>query len=202
VALSRKVRISQTAVAWRRVCGVISSGARQPRVDPGGHGRQHPREAELVRRYEGRVGGDQGDRDLSGRVVEPPPDLPDDERHREPDRDPAGGRAQELEPRVERRERPAHCGSHRHPVGDERGGVVHEALALDEVHEPARGAELPHDRRGGHGIGRRDDRPKREGERPRHPDHLVRDHRDRPHRQQHQADRCDRDRPQVAAQRA
>ena len=104
----------------------------------------------------------------------------DHEADHQPDRDPAGGRAHELEPRVERREAPAHRGGHGHPVGHERGRVVHEALALDDVHEPARGAELAHDRRGGHRIGRRDDGAEREGQRPREPDHLVRRSRRRP----------------------
>ena len=73
-------------------------------VDAGGDGRQHAREAELVGRDEGRVGREQRDRDLGRRVVEPAPDLGDHEADDQPDRDPAGGRSHELEPRVERRE--------------------------------------------------------------------------------------------------
>ena len=155
-------------------------GAPPAQVDAGGDGRQHAREAELVGGDEGGVGRQQRDRDLGRRVVDPAPDLGDQESDHQPDRDPAGGRSHELEPRVERREAPAHRGGHGHPVGHERGRVVHEALALDDVHEPARGADLAHDRRGGHRIGRRDDRAERKGQRPREPDRLVRRSRRRP----------------------
>ena len=197
VALSRKTRISQTASALEARLRRDQLRGPPAQVDAGGDRRQHAGEAELVRGDERRVGGEQRDRDLGRRVVEPAPDLGDHEADHQPDRDPAGGRAHELEPRVERREAAAHRGGHGHPVGHERGRVVHEALALDDVHEPARGAELAHDRRGGHRIGRRDDRAEREGQRPREPDRLVPDHGDGPDRHEHQADRRHRDRAQV-----
>ena len=106
-------------------------GGPPAQVDAGGDRRQHAREAELVGGDEGRVCGEQRDRDLGRRVVEPAPDRRDQEADHQPDRDPAGGRSHELEPRVERREAPAHRGGHGHPVGHERGRVVDEALALD-----------------------------------------------------------------------
>ena len=151
VAFRRKTRISQTAKLWRRVWGEASSGRPPAEVDAGGDRRQHAREAQLVRGNEGRVGREQRDRDLGRRVVDPAPDLRDHEAHRQPDRDPAGRRAHELEPRVERREAPTHRSGHGHPVGDQRGRVVDEALALDDVDEPARRADLAHDRGRGDG---------------------------------------------------
>jgi hypothetical protein len=123
-------------------------------IDAGSDRREHAREPELVRGDEGGVGGEQRDRQFGRRVVEPPPDLRDHEPHGEPDRDPAGRCAEKLEPRVERREASADCGGYGDPVGDEGRRVVHEALALHEVDDPAWRAEPAHDRRGSYGIGR------------------------------------------------
>src|ERR687883_494630 len=54
------------------------------------------------------------------------------------------------------------CGA-RGSVEDERGGVVHEALALDDGHDAAWNAEPARDRGRRDRVGRRDDRPQHEG---------------------------------------
>ena len=78
------------------------------------------------------------------------------------------------------REAAADGGGHRDAVGDERGRVVDQALALDDVDDPPRHAEPAQDRRGGDRVGGGDDRAERERRRPRDAvDQRVRDDRDR-----------------------
>src|SRR5207247_5303803 len=56
-------------------------------------------------------------------------------------------------------------------VDRERGRGVEEALALEDADYPAWNGETLGDRRRGQGVGRRDDRPERDRERPRHARH-------------------------------
>ena len=69
-------------------------------------------------------------------------------------------------PAVPRRERSRHGGDDRRPQQHERGAVVDEALALDDVDQPPRHAEPPADRGRGDRVGRRDDRAEDERLRP------------------------------------
>ena len=57
-------------------------------------------------------------------------------------------------------------------VGDQAGGVVDQALALEDGDDPARHLEPLRDRGGGDGVGRRHDRAQHERDRPAH----ARDH--------------------------
>ncbi len=92
---------------------------------------------------------------------------------------------------------------HRHLVGGQRGGVVHEPLAAEDGHEPAREAELAGDLGGRHRVGRRHDGTQSEGHRPGHPaHHRVDHHRHRHHGGQHQAHGQQQDGLQVDAELA
>ena len=73
--------------------------------------------------------------------------LADEVTHRQPQCHAAHDRDHELEAGVEQRERPADGSGNGDPVGDQRGRVVDQALTLDQVDDPARGAEAAHDRR-------------------------------------------------------
>ncbi|HET8592846.1 MAG TPA: hypothetical protein VFL56_04215 [Solirubrobacterales bacterium] len=119
-----------------------------------------------------------------------------------PDRDPAHRRAEELGHCVSRRHGLAHRRGHRHLVGDQRGRVVDQALALDDVHQPPRRPDAAHDRRRRNRIGRRDDCAEHERHRPGQIHQLVGDDRDRPRGRQNQADRLEGDHPGIRAQAA
>ena len=91
--------------------------------------------------------------------------------------------------------------------GDDRRGrrrgraVVDEALALDDRDDSTRHAEPLHDRRRRDRVGGGDDGAEHERGRPREPGHdLVRDDGDDDHRQQHEPDGEQPDRPQVRPQ--
>ena len=177
-------------------------GSAEAEVDAAGDHRQHARDAELVGRDERPVGAEQRDRQLGVDVVDALAHLGDHPADGEPDRDPAGHVAEELEHGVPRRDALADRGRHRDLVGDQRGGVVEQALALEHVDHPPRRADPPHDRRRRRRVGRRDDRAEDEGHRPGQADQLVRDDRDRRRRRQHEPDRRQRDDPRVRAQGA
>ena len=83
-------------------------------------------------------------------------------------------------------------------VGDERGAVVDQRLALDDRHDPSGNVEPAGDRRGRDRVGRGDDRSEHERLRPAEVERLVGDDRDDDHRRQHEADREQRDRAHVA----
>ena len=101
---------------------------------------------------------------------------------------------------MHQREAAADRGADRKPVGDQRGGVVEEALALGCADQAPRHVEAPHDRGGREGVGRGYDGPQREGRRPRQAaDQRVRDERDHDHRREHQPDGAQRDPAQVGA---
>jgi hypothetical protein len=78
----------------------------------------------------------------------------------------ADGHADELDARVEQRERPGHDRGHGELVEHEPGGVVHQALALEDRHHAAGNVEPAEDRRRRHRIRRRHDGPEHEGGRP------------------------------------
>jgi len=82
------------------------------------------------------------------------PDLPDDPPDGEADGDAADHVDHEMPAGVEQRERPGHGRDDRRPVEDERGAVVHEALALDDRDDPPRHAEVPCDLGRGERVGR------------------------------------------------
>ena len=109
---------------------------------------------QLLGRQEGGVAGDEADRDLGQRIVQPTADLTDHEPDSETERHPAHPGDDEAGARVEQRERSADGSRHGGSVGHERGGIVDEALALDQVDDAARCAETAHDRRRRHRVGR------------------------------------------------
>ena len=85
---------------------------------------------------------------------------------------------------------PLHGGHHRHPVEDEGGAVVDQALALEDVDDPARDRLAAGDRGRRDWVGRRHDRAERERRRPREVvDHGVRHDRDGRRRPDHEPDR-------------
>ena len=117
----------------------------------------------------------------------------------QPDRDAAGGLPEEVPAGVEQQKATTLVAAvMRDPVGDERGRVVDQRLALEHRHEPRAGRPA--------GARSRSPRPGRSGRRspqrerrgPGHAvDQRVRDDRDDEHRDQHEPDRQQRDRPQV-----
>ena len=86
----------------------------------------------------------------------------------------------ELGARLQGAERAGEDGRDGDLVGDERGRVVDQRLALDDRHDAAGDADAAGDRGGGDGVGGGDDRAEHEGGGPRHAvDHRVGDERDR-----------------------
>ena len=100
------------------------------------------------------------------------------------------------------RERSRDGGDDRRAEQHERGAVVDEALALDDVDQPPGHTEPPADRGGGGRIGRRDDRAQDERLRPAEVRDRVRDERDPDHGQDDEPEGEQRDRSQVPAQLA
>ena len=118
----------------------------------------------------------------------------------EADRHAADGADHEVQPASQIENVPP-TASERRPVGDERRAVVDQALALDDRDDPPRDRHPAHDRGGGDRVGRGDDGAERERGRPRHVGHERLDHDgDGAHRDQHEPDRLQRDRAQVAPQ--
>ncbi len=169
-------------------------------VDPGRHGGEHRGDAERLGREVGEVGRDQGDRDLRRRVLDPAAQLGDQEAHEDPDRDPAGRADHEVERRVRQRERPRHDGRDRELVDDEARGIVDEALPLDDRHVTPRCAEPAGDRGRRDRVGRGDDRAEHERHIPGQARNHVRHPADDDRRDDHEADRQQRDRLHVRAQ--
>jgi hypothetical protein len=84
----------------------------------------------------------------------------------QPRGDATGPADHEAQPRLPRDEALTDRGGHRDAVGDQRGGVVDQALTLEERDQAARHPELTADGDGGQWVGRRDDRAQRERRRP------------------------------------
>ena len=102
---------------------------------------------------------------------------------------------------LDRTNAPADGRDDRRPIGDERGGVVEQGLALDERPDDPRRPDPAEDRGGRERIRRPDDRAQGEGSRPVQPgDDRVgrRGHDD--DRDDHQADREAAERGQIRAQ--
>src|SRR5204862_3717286 len=95
-------------------------------VDARCHGRQDSGDANRIRRYEGRVAGEQGDRDAYLRVLDAPADLGGDPANRDANRDAATGTEDEPQPGMGEREAAGNHRGDRYSVGDERGGVVEQ----------------------------------------------------------------------------
>ena len=90
---------------------------------------------------------------------------------------------------------------HRRPVHDEGRGVVEQRLAFDQDRDDARDAEAAEHGGRGEGVGRRHDRPEREGGRPPEAgDEGLGDQRDRDRVHDHEAERQACDRPEVRSQ--
>ena len=104
-------------------------------------------------------------------------------------REGAGGFRQRKHPGRNRR--------HREAVQDQRGGVVGQALALEDDEDPARQPELAGDRQRRHHIGRCDDGAEQEADTPRQPDQIMRRGGDRAGGEDHAADRQQDDHAQI-----
>ena len=163
--------------------------------------RQHGGDAGCLRRQEGEVARQQRDRDLGRRVVDASADLPQDVADRETDRHSPDDVHREAPGRVPEREASRHHGGDGEAVGDERGRVVDQALALDQRHEPARDAEARGDRRRRHRIGGCDDGADHEADGPGEAaDQGVAHRSHREHRREHEAQGEQRDGPRIGAQ--
>ena len=179
-----------------------------PGDEPGHDRREDARHAELLR---GDVGGrrrEQRDDDLDDGVRRamqgPRHDRADDRPDREsagPDDDEGNDGARDIRRGAAQREghraggaRPGDDGQ---AIHDQGRRVVEEALPLQDRHDAARHAEPPEDRRRGHGVRWRHDRPERDGGRDRHVGQLLDDEGDGRGREQDQPDRQQQDRPQV-----
>jgi hypothetical protein len=108
---------------------------------------------------------------------------------------------EETARRLGQREAARDDGDDGEAVGDERGAVVDEALALDQRDQPAGKTQSSSDRGSRCRVRGRDDRSEHEGLGPAEAgDHGVGDDRDRQHRGQHEADGEERDRANVRAE--
>ena len=133
-----------------------------------------------------------------GNPAHPAADLADEPADGEADGDSTRSGQEEPDRRRPGENDPVSGGADGHPVGHQRGGVVDQALALEDGGEVALGADGPHDRYRRHRIGRRDDGAQRER---RGPGELrgerVRHHRDGRDGEQHQQRPESEDGPEV-----
>jgi hypothetical protein len=112
------------------------------------------------------VGGEQGHQHLGEAVLGEGEGTPCDLCHREPHRHPDDRCEEEqLEP-VGEGKGSVDRGGHRGPVEHEGGGVVDQALALEDHYHPVGNVQAPPDGGGGHRVGGRDDGAESEGFRP------------------------------------
>ena len=156
-----------------------------------------------VRGDEGRVAGEQRDRDAHLGVGGAPADLGDHPADREarspPRRRPPSTNSSAG---VGEREAAGHDGGDRDAVGHQRGRVVEQPLALDRADHPPRHVEAPQDRRRPRaGRWARRSRPRTNAASHGMPGtSACAAHGDRAHRHQHEPDRAERDRAQVGPQ--
>jgi hypothetical protein len=170
-------------------------------VDADGHRGEHGRQPEALRGHVGGVARQEGDRVGHERVCDSAAHGGDHPAGREADGDAPHRALDEVPARLPGREGAGGHGAEREPVGDERGGVVDEALALEDGHDAPRDAEALRDGHGGHGVGRPDDRSERERGAPRQAvQERVRDDRHARHGGQHETHGEQGDRAQVGAQ--
>src|SRR4026207_1817048 len=92
------------------------------------------RHAEELGRDERDVAREERDRDLRGRVVEAPPDLPNEPRDGQADADPASDAPDEEPAGVEGGERPGDDRGDGNAVGHKPRPVIHEALPFHDRH--------------------------------------------------------------------
>ena len=107
--------------------------------------REHPRQAESIRREVGRERDDHGDQDLDRWVVEAAQDLARDATDDGADDDPAGSRDHEPDQGFREDEGATDRRDHCRAVGDERGRIVEQGLALDERPDDPRRPEPAED---------------------------------------------------------
>src|SRR6202022_28757 len=106
------------------------------------------------------IGNENADGNFDGGVVDRELELLDDEADRETDDDSTDAEVRETEDAVEEGKGLV-ADNRRDPElqREEAGGIVHEALAFDDVDDPARNAEPPRNRRRRDRVGRRTCRP-------------------------------------------
>ncbi len=126
-----------------------------------------------------------------------PGDWPGDEQ---PNEDTASAHHDELPARLPEGEAAADDRRDGEAVEDEASGVVDHALALHDGDDAPGDAQPLHDRTGGDGIGRRDQRPQDERHRPSHPENRMRCDRDECGAGQDEADGEEQDRAQIGAE--
>ncbi len=123
-----------------------------------------------------------------------PGDWPGDEQTNE---DAPGAHHDELPARLPEGAAPGDDRRDGEAIDDQAGGVVDHALALDDGDDAPGDAQPLQDRTGGHGIGRRDQRPQDERDRPRQPERAVRRDRDECSARQDEANCQEQDRAQI-----
>ena len=150
---------------------------------------------------EGEVAGQQRDRDLDRRVVDPAPDLADDVTDGEADGEPAADDAHESQacvPRARTCPQTAATIATRSATSAVASLTRLSPSTIDD--EPPWHPEPARDRGRRDRVGGRDDGAERERRRPAEADHAVGDDGDGGHRHQHEPDREQADRPRVRAQ--
>ncbi len=130
-----------------------AAAEQQPRGDDG----EHAGALHLLGEHVGEVGGEQRQQQLQPDVVQPAAHRQHQERDDRADPDAAGHREPEALQGGPRSRRAAADGLQRDAEQHQRGRVVDQALALDDVHDRAGRAEPPEDPGGGDRVGRRDD---------------------------------------------
>ena len=192
-----KTTISHTAIPCTRICARRQLRRVPPQVDADGDSSEDSRRAHELRRDEGDVPGEERDRDLDRRIVEPAAHLADHQPTPSPKRDATARNApRNASPTYARRERPGDDGRDGDAVADEAGPVVDQALPFDDRDELAAGRPtVVAIAVAASGIGRRDDRAEHERGGPREIVDEVRDDRHDDGRRDHEADREQTDRP-------
>jgi hypothetical protein len=153
----------------------------------------------MLRRQVGHEGHQQAQRGLQPAVPQPHPDPVHQPGQQQPDQDAHHGRVAEQQDRVGHdRVRPGRRG-HGEAEDGQRGGVVDQALAGQDGHQPTGQAQLAADGQRGHRVRRRHHRaqhqPGDQGQSGHHPGrHRPGDQR----RHHHHADAQGQDRPQAA----
>ena len=167
-------------------------------VKAAGYAREHARGVRALGQEPGRIGCQQGDSRLGQAVLGEAQRPADEPAHDQPDQHAARRGQDELPQRRREREDTRHDRRDRGPIEHERRGVVDQALALEDGHDPIGDAQASGDGTGGDGVGRRDDGAEGDRRRPAQPGHdEARDGGDHRGRGQHQPDREQRDRTQI-----
>ena len=180
--------------------GVAALRGLVAQVEPGDDDREH---AGGVRQLADQVHPerhDEPERALDVGVVEPGADQVHHPADRQPDRRAADRGEQEHPEPLEDRDPAARRHRDEHAEQRQRGGVVDEALAAQDRHEPPRQPEPPPDGQRRHRVRRRHHRAEHERRGQAQPRHHPPRHEPDRHRGEHrQPDREQPDRPQVLA---